>query len=428
METIFPTGTGYAAMFLVSVRQNPASPADVQRTGTIVLKRTYTINPITQTVTPDSDALPVFLQDQPANLLLNSDFESPLFDKEGKPIDWLPENVAIAAFPDPHDAQFKWLQVTGTPAGRVVQTLTFDHPLGGRTFTFCLEASASATTQIQNVQLEADGNSGGTVSLCTLEPSVTSVTPTMATKQRSGVWPAELEATAMHVVLRPASTTGVTIWYDNVQVEERSYETVYNPATTLLYEHDLAAYKPEGDLIVLGYAGAAGSNNSRVVRVNGTTYLSRTLPSTLPPEKSLFGWEPRVGSPRTMQAGSYDPLPQDPLPPNFDNRFYNGYRRDAAHAPLAYFLATAQIEIERGGSVTYRFRMAEDTATANYFTYRGTGPDDEDHWQQTSVPMHLDTLVIEPERNRCYAVWRGVWPYDDRPEDSYRRLIVEASD
>lgn len=426
METIFPTGTGYAAMFLVSVRKNPAIPTEVQRTGTVVLKRTYAINPRTQTVAPDSHALPIFMQDRPANLLLNSDFESPLFDGDGNPIDWLSENTAIAAVPDQTDPQGHWLQVIGSPDGRVVQTLTFDKPLGGRAFTFRLMVSASAATQIQNVQLEADGNSGGIVSLCTLDSSVTT---TMTKKQRSGSWPAELEATEMRIVLRPASTAGVTVWYDHVQVEERSYETVYNPATTLVYEHDLAAYKPEGDLIILGYAGAAGSNNNRVVRVNGTTYLSRTLASALPPEKSLFGWEARVGPPRVTQAGNYDSYkPEDTLPPDFDNRFYNGYRRDAANTPLAYLPATAQIELERGGSVTYRFRLAGDTAAASYFTYPGSGPDDKDRWKQTRVPMHLDTLVIEPEKNRYYAVWRGVWPYDSRPEEGYRRLLVKTSD
>ena len=431
METIFPTGTGYAAMFLVSARKNPATSTEVQRTGTVVLKRTYAINSTTQTVAPDSRALPIFMQDRPANLLLNSDFESPLFDGDGNPIDWLPENAEIEPYPnpdviDPLDTPYLWLQVTGSSTGRVVQTLTFDEPVGGRAFTFRLEVSASAATQIQNVQLEADGNSSGIVSLCTLDSSVTT---NMTKKQRSGVWPAELEATEMRVVLRPASTAGVTVWYDNVQVEERGYETVYNPATTLLYEHDLAAYKPEGDLIVLGYAGAVGTNNNRVVRVNGTTYLSRTLTSTLAPEKSLFGWEARVGTPRETQAGKYDNHePGETLPPKFDNRFYNGYRRDAANAPLAYLPANAQIEIERGGSITYRFRLAGDTAAASYFTYRGSGPDDEDRWQQTHVPMHLDTLVIEPEKNRCYAVWRGVWFYDSRPEEAYRRLLVKASE
>ncbi len=431
METTFPTGTGYAAMFLVSVRKNPATPTEVQRTGTVVLKRTYAINSTTQTIAPDSHALPIFLQDRSANLLLNSDFESPLFDGDGNPIDWLPENAVIEPFTDPDVPEpvappFPWLQVTGSPNGRVVQTLTFDEPLGGRAFTFRLDSSADTVTQIQNVQLEADGNSGSIVSLCTLDSSVTT---NMTKKQRSGVWPAELEATEMRVVLRPAATAGITVWYDHVQVEERSYETVYNPATTLLYEHDLAAYKPEGDLIVLGYAGAAGSNNNRVVRVNGTTYLSRTLSSTSPPEKSLFGWEARVGTPRETQAGNYDNHePGDTLPPTFDNLFYNGYRRDATNTPLAYLPATAQIEIERGGSVTYSFRLAGDTAAASYFTYPGSGPDDKDHWQQIRVPMHLDTLVIEPEKNRCYAVWRGVWPYDSRPEEGYRRLLVNASD
>jgi hypothetical protein len=41
--------------------------------------------------------------------------------------------------------------------------------------------------------------------------------------------------------------------------------------------------------------------------------------------------------------------------------------------------------------------------------------------------MNLDTLVVEPESNRCYAVWRGVWDFEEVPVEAYRRLIVEVS-
>ena len=44
------------------------------------------------------------------------------------------------------------------------------------------------------------------------------------------------------------------------------------------------------------------------------------------------------------------------------------------------------------------------------------------------VAVNLDTLVIEPDEDRCYVVWRGVWQYDEFPEDTYRRLVVEAVD
>ncbi|MCP4709351.1 MAG: DUF2169 domain-containing protein, partial [Planctomycetes bacterium] len=56
------------------------------------------------------------------------------------------------------------------------------------------------------------------------------------------------------------------------------------------------------------------------------------------------------------------------------------------------------------------------------------GPDDDTAWIKQSVTMNPDTLVIEPEIDRCWIVWRGVWPFDNHNEDAYRRLKVEASD
>ncbi len=64
--------------------------------------------------------------------------------------------------------------------------------------------------------------------------------------------------------------------------------------------------------------------------------------------------------------------------------------------------------------------------TAQFRYHRGSGADDERYWRSQNVPMHLDTLVIEPEIDRCYAVWRGVWNFDEHVDDVYRRLIVSV--
>lgn len=209
-----------------------------------------------------------------------------------------------------------------------------------------------------------------------------------------------------------------------------------------LYEHDLAPFKPQGDVIVLGFANVLGLNQ---MLVNNAVWFQITLP-LLPPQlqpTSLFGWEPRVASPREKQAGEFskkkeDYPPQwpvidparDPLPAGFQNVFYNGYSRSTAQPaaiPFPYLPRDADIHIERSAGSSYRFRLGSEAITAAYFSYTGSGPDIEQTWQRTAVAMNLDTLVIEPEHNRCYAVWRGVWPLDEHPESDYRRLVVEAS-
>ncbi|MCP4428753.1 MAG: DUF2169 domain-containing protein [Chloroflexi bacterium] len=427
METVFPEDDGYEGFFLVGNRKNPDGGTAIQTTGTVVLKRTYDINPVTAQLTPSAGLLPVFMKDQRDNLLLNSHFESDLLDGEGNPIDWQPEGVTIATVPDPADSENHFMQVAGNADGRVVQTITVDEPLGGQTFTFSFWAISDANAEIQDARLEADGENG-LVTICSIDVSLTNLS--MSRRETTGTWPFDLTATEMRVVLRMADDSNRTVFYDNVQVEKRGYGTVWNPDTTMYFEHDLAAYKPEGDVVVLGYAGVSGINR---VKIAGSTWMERNVTTTAPPEKALFGWEPRVGSERETEAGTYDPPPDDPLPADFENRFYNGYRRTnlvqgiTANAPFPFLPAAALVEINRNGSVDYRFNLRGDTAVATFYIYGGAGSDDESNWQDYAVPMNLDTLVIEPEKHRCYLVWRGVWSFDEHEMNAYRRLTVEAS-
>jgi len=430
METVFPSDKGYDGFFVVGVRKDLNSLTTIQRTGTVILKRTYDIDPLAGMLSPSAMPLAVFMRDQPDNLLINSDFESPLFDDKGNPIDWQPEGVTIAPETDPDDADNHFLQVVGAASGRVVQTLTFEEPLGGRPFVFSFSAKADADTQIQGVQLEADGDDGLIV-ICAKDANLDT---DLARHSETGAWPPDLAATEMRVVLRMAADAAHTVSYDNVQVEERDYETMWDPATTLRYEHDLAAFKPEGDVIVLGFTEMPSppppAGVDVRVLVDNDEWFRRTLNGDR--QKAVFGWEPRVASARKDEAGTFDPLPSDTLPADFNNLFYNGYRRAnleegiTANSPFSYLPKVAQIEIKRDDIVDYRFTLRGDTAAATYY-YTGIGSDEESNWRSQSVTMNLDTLVIEPENNRCYAVWRGVWPFDNHPEDAYRRLVVEAS-
>lgn len=417
METIFPTSAGYAGVFLVGFRKN--NNGMTERTGTVILKRAYDIDPIAGTLAPAPVALPIFMQDQPDNLVSNSDFE---LSANSSPSDWEAEAATIALATG-QGVSGNALQVTGLAHSRVIQTLTFEKPLGGRQFMFSFYAKSDPLpARIENVQLEADGSAP----ICVVNTNL--AVGSLARLSAVGIWPANLGATNMRVVLRMATEAARTVYYDEIQVEERDFLTVWNPKTVLRYEHDFVAFKPQGDVIVLDFTGTAGVNH---VCVNGTAWLERTVGNAR--EKAMFGWEPRVGSTREGEAGTFPGDPEayplsDPLPVDFNNLFYNGYLRSARlPAELPYLPSDAQIRIERATGAAYMFALPEEGVSATYYYYNGIGPDAESNWQSQIVEMNLDTLVIEPEVDRCYTVWRGVWPFDLHPDHAYRRLIVSAT-
>jgi hypothetical protein len=429
METKFPDHDGYEAMFFVGNRKAPAVPTKTERTGTIVLKRTYEIHSVTGSLRPSSKILPVFVQDRPDNVLINGGFDSPVLDPDGNGINWRLEGVNVAQVPvnlaEPEG--FQMVHVTGSASGRLVQTVTFDEPLGGREFTLSILAGADANAVIQGVHLFADG-----VERCRIDANLT---PAMTRFQASGIFPSDLEATEMDVVLRMATNSSRTVIYDEVQLEERSYRTRWDANTIARYEHDLAAFKPEGDVVVLGLATAAGAFN---VSVDGGTWFTRNLASASPPKKALVGWEPTLLDPRKAEAGTF-PAADGVLPANFSNRYFNGHRRDrndptpgvdeviAAAGPFPYLGASPRVTVSRAGPPIYSVQLRGDAASASVYRYSGSGDDTEPNWIPQAIPMRADTVVVEPESHRCYVVWRGVWPFDDHPEDSYRRLVVEAS-
>jgi hypothetical protein len=411
METVFPEETGYAGFFLVGFRKNPAPPHQTQRVGTAILKRTYAItpalNPVQGLVTPAADPFPVFDQDQPdipgqiGNLVVNGDFEDTDVSV------WQPQsNATIARVAEAGGSGDFMLRVTGDANRQVTQTLTMPEALAGHKFTLIFAAKATVASTV-TVELRA-----GATTICTVNAGLTA---TLKWFSAEGRWPSTVSATQMQVVLRTASVDGRTVFYDDVSVFSR-----------IRFEHDLAPYKPEGDVAVPDFLNVTGLTR---FRVNDQTWLERTVSSS---DFDMFGWEPRAVDPRKGEAAfpeddSAYPLPE-PLPGGFNNRFYNGYRRDALQlSALPYFSPGNQIRIQRPGpSDDYGFTLGGETATAQVRYYRGYGPDDERYWRNLNVTMHADTLVVEPEKNRCYVVWRGVWDFDAHPEDVYRQLEVSA--
>jgi hypothetical protein len=213
------------------------------------------------------------------------------------------------------------------------------------------------------------------------------------------------------------------------------------PEPRLRFEHDLASFKPEGDAVVLNFLDVIGLIR---FRVNGQTWLERTVSGS---DFDMFGWASRNedgSNSRKNDAGTFSADPnayppewpmvnplKNPLPSDFNNRFYNGYHRqariDGDLSTLPYLSPGDQIRIQRPGpSNDYAFTLGSEVVTAHYHYYRGSDADEERYWRSQNVPMHADTLVIEPEKNRCYIVWRGVWDFDAHTDDVYRSLVVSV--
>ncbi len=435
METVFPTDTGYAGFFLVGFRKDSAEPPQTQRVGTAVLKRAYDIqfagsSTLNGTLAPMTEPLPVFDQDQPdmdeqtGNLVTNGDFEAV---ENGNLAGWQAQSGATISQVEDSDTEGNHLmQVTGDPERRITQTVNFPASLGGHKFALLFTARANAATNV-TAQLEAGGST-----LCTITAALGT---TMETYVARGQWSDSVVATEMVVVVETADSGGQTVFYDDV--------TVFS---LIRYEHDLEPFKPEGDVVVLDFVDVAGVCS---LQVESSMRLRRTLVGS---EFEMFGWASRseddtsVSDSRADQVGSFSdnsdayppewppsiPPLKDPLPSDFDNRFYNGYDRAALQAAglskLPYLETADFVHIIRPGPGNdYSFTLGGETLSAHYEFYSGIGPDKESYWQRRSVLMNLDTLVIEPKHNRCYAVWRGAWPFTDHPEDNYRRLVVTAA-
>jgi hypothetical protein len=412
METIFPKE--YKHLFIIGFRKSPSEPTKTERTGTVILKRTYTIESITGKLTLAKQQLPIFNGDYPDNVINH----------------WQPEDEVILE---------EELKVFGKANGRVVQTIQFDQPLGGREFTLSFTVRTDdESAQIKQVQLEADNQS-----ICQIssdnEDSEKKLSKTAKCFSKCQKWNSELSAKEMQVVLRAATNPEHTVWYSNVQVFER-----------LRYEHDLAPFKPKSDIIVLEFrdllsCSESADNLDVSLWVDKKLWFKRTLNLTDNSQKLVFGWEPRVNNKKLRcldEAGKFSEKPEDyPLPSGFNNCFYNGYSRMAAQNAIKtrekkvareekdvppYISGSEKIYITREGYGCYCLTLPNETIIAAYYYYNGIGTDTKQQWQKVQFTMEIDTLVIEPEINRCYIVWRGVWPFDDHPEETYRRLEITA--
>jgi hypothetical protein len=462
-----PKEQGFAGMFLVGFRKNPHPPGNTQRVGTVILKRSYSINASSGVLTPLDDPVPIFIRDCQGNLVRNSDFEitNDLYEPDGledKPAFWIEGHDVQAELISVEDdvytdftsknQTYKVCLSGSNPHGRLTlhQPLSFDGPDEESLFQFslyvCAEENGEEDAQIEvdKICVEAAEQEEDSAQhlICEIGGSVGS---TFDRRVAADIrFPPELAGKKVQITISlPIATDSegeaVTTYYNMVQLEERDHVSEWDPDHVLRCESDLVPYKPQSDIIVSGFTGVAGPCE---VQVNGQSLLWRVCRAD---EKSLFGWEPRVNADenkrhrRHNSRGTFSDNPddyppewpvihpaRDPLPAGFDNRYFNGYLRDVDGSMPAYLSSDARISILRNGSLDYAFSLAGERYDAAYYVLAGPdAKDSEAHWQRHALALNLDTLVVEPDNDTCYAVWRGAWDFDAHADGDYRKLEIK---
>lgn len=399
METVFPESDGVSGAFLLGWRRRPGSPVsgdNIESVMTVVLKRAFTVDPGAGTLAPDPDGPAIFEGDQPANFLPNGDFADGVAG-------WAATGGASVAAVEGGARVGR-----SGAAGDIRRNAPFGRRLAERTVRIVVEARA------------AQG-------LATADPLLVQGAATSADPEGPASFPAEADQPALlSNLLEVAAGATATSVSARLPTLGDGQEVTYSNAvvTSLDYEGDLVAYKPEADLIVIADAPPEPLRLS----VDGTTRMSQ---EALAPLLTGLGWEARTGTPREGQGGDFSALAQA-LPDDFQNLWYNGYRRDRRQgATVPYPGPGSGIEIERAGGGLYSFALPAAAPRVRHEWFVGSGADNPCLWRGRDVAMALDTLVVEPDRDRAYAVWRAVWPaaFDPDgdgpiPADAHRRITV----
>jgi hypothetical protein len=466
---------GFVDMLFVGFRKDPHPPGKTQRVGTVILKRSYSIDASSGVLRPLDDPVPIFIRDRQDNLVRNSDFEVtedlqfPDSGSSTKPALWIEDGATADLVPrqnlEEEGLDNSWpvdfvnkdqknaVRLSGTdPGGRLIsdRPISFPKPLGGRHFQFSFYVRTDIDgAKIDQVYLREKSNS---------DENEYPIRKNIIVGKRdvfqriTGEWFSEELTTqdlalVLPVAKHPTTGEAVTTYYNMVQLEERDNVSEWDPDYVLRCESDLVPYKPQSDIIVSGFARDSGTY--RVV-VQGDGYTQTVLErGCRADEKALFGWEPRAtvdtvnSEVRLLYRGhsqeitfSRDGPPEwpattpekDPLPDGFDNAFFNGYLR-VGDAP-AYLSSDARISVMRKDSadnysVIYAFSLAGERFDAAYYVLAGPDArDSEAFWKRHALEMNLDTLVIEPDNDTCYAVWRGVWDFDQHADGDYRKIEI----
>ncbi len=427
----------YPTMFLIGHRivENQS-----QQVGTVIVKGTFQDMDAPKALSSAEEQMPIFLKDVPFNVVRNSDFEG--VDPDNNEIQfWQAIGGEVVS------ETSEWVGEEGKSArliassesARLTQTLTFDQSLGGRTFILSFYAKADAAVTVNGFRLQS-GESGR--SICHVSATLNSAFQRFISEPEA--WPADETATEVEVILPGSSDPTNPVYFDRVQVEEAAIATRWDEDTVFRYEHDLAPFKPFADVIVLGAASPpdrppdhpTGVWFAVVETSSGQQFEKRYDATGAPaaaqfPTKTVFGWFPRGQEPRLGEAGEnleqFDPT-EKVLPDNFQNTFYNGYERLlSGTVPLPYLANGTQLAIrsERRPPppepVSFTVRLPASRPTATLTVLNGSNQEEEQN-----VPLVLDTVTIEPERDRYMVVWRGTWLFEEAFKERYIKLTVQG--
>lgn len=406
METVFPDESGSSGALLIGWRRRPGSPpgpTSIEQVVSVIFKRSYdvtasAVDPSAGFLTPRADGPVIFEGDAPGNFLDNADFSSGL---DG----WSETGGAEATAGD----SAVTVDRSGG-AGSLQATAALGRSLRERSVGFSVKASADAGLATPVATLVAGGETGPAASFPGNFPAAGSQ-PILLSDYAT--FSAAVSAETLTTLLPTLAGDGDAVTYQEVVV------------ATVEYESDLVPYKPHADLIVIADAPPVPLS----VAVNGTVRMSQEL--AVPLELTGLGWEDRFDTPREGEGGDFSALSQA-LPDDFENSYFNGYRRDRRQgATVPYPNESDTVAVVRDGGGVYGFAMPSTRPVVEHGWYVG-GEDDPCLWRHRRVVMNLDTLVIEPDRDHAYAVWRAVWPVDVDPdgtgvialEDNRRATVV----
>lgn len=287
------------------------------------------------------------------------------------------------------------VQLDRAGAGDIRQTAVFGRQLRDRGFGVAIKAEAAA-------------------GLAQPRPLIVASSSTVA-QVDAGVFPGAEDSQPVDLgaygrASAAVTATSLSARYPTLDIDDEIVTYSEAAVTTVEYESDLVPFKPEADLIVIADAPPLPIS----ISVNGTVRFSQE--SLVPQELTGLGWEDRMDTPREAEGGDFEAMTQA-LPDDFENSYYNGYRRDRRQGGAVPFLhAGDEVALTLDGGALYGFTLPADVPALRHAWFTGAGKDDPCLWKYRDVAMVLDTLVIEPDRDHAYVVWRACWSVDEDPD------------
>lgn len=391
MNTVFPETPGLSGAFLLGWRRRPGSGVsadNIEQVFSVIVKQAYTVaasgtDPALGTLAPWDGGDEIFEGDFPGNFLQSAEFGNGAAH-------WSTTGGATAVFAD------GTAQVDRAGAGDMRQTVVFGRQMRDRGFGVAIKAEAAAGLALPRPLIVA---SSSTVAQVDAEvfPAAGSQPVDLGAYGRAG---AAVTATSLSARYPTLDIDGEVVIYSEAAV------------TTVEYESDLVPFKPEADLIVIADAPPLPINMS----VNGMVRFSQEF--LVSQELTGLGWEDRMDTPREAEGGNFEAMTQA-LPDDFSNSYYNGYRRDRCQGGAVPFLSAGdEVTLTLDGGALYSFTLPAEVPALRHAWFTGAGKDDPCLWKYRDVAIVLDTLVIEPDRDHAYVVWRACWPVDEDPDGS----------